>query len=411
MRVTTMATTPLPLIHLSNDNNHIMDYVTNASSSSHDVISNITDVTPMAAMQETSVERFLAIFVPILFGITTIVGTCGNLLVIIVVLSNKQMRNTTNILILNLALADLFFIIVCVPFTAVGMIAIGWPFGNVFCKLYNYILNMTCYASVYTLVLMSLDRYLAVVHPIWSINIRTTANALYVTLIMWVVIVAFTTPILFETGTMLTPDGYFCVNTKIIEQEIAEGTSSHGRLFYGCFFFFGYIMPLTLVCVLYGFMLNSLFLRKAPGGTMSVESMRGKKRVTNMVVIVVCIFAICWLPINIRFLVHYFIGYPEASGFYIYQVLATCLAYMNSCVNPILYAFLSENFRKSFRKLLCCNSRFQPMHVGGGGGGDFERTHVANFKMQTRGGSHANNTEDTEVKKSLTQHVDKNGNA
>ena len=61
-------------------------------------------------------EKIVAIVVPIIFGLIALLGLCGNLLVIIVVVSNKQMRNTTNLLIINLAVADLLFIIICVPF-------------------------------------------------------------------------------------------------------------------------------------------------------------------------------------------------------------------------------------------------------------------------------------------------------
>ncbi len=59
----------------------------------------------------------------------------GNTLVILVVSTNHQMRNTTNALILNLALADLLFIIFCVPFTATDYSLDRWPFGLVWCQV------------------------------------------------------------------------------------------------------------------------------------------------------------------------------------------------------------------------------------------------------------------------------------
>lgn len=80
------------------------------------------------------------------------------------------MRSTTNLLIINLAIADLLFIIFCVPFTATDYIFTWWPFGDTWCKIVQYMIVVTAYASVYTLVFMSFDRYLAVVHPITSIS-------------------------------------------------------------------------------------------------------------------------------------------------------------------------------------------------------------------------------------------------
>ena len=78
-----------------------------------------------------SLEKIVSIVVPIFFGIVVFVGFFGNNLVILVVTFNKQMRNTTNLLILNLAVADILFIVFCVPFTATTYaLPHNWPFGD-----------------------------------------------------------------------------------------------------------------------------------------------------------------------------------------------------------------------------------------------------------------------------------------
>ena len=93
---------------------------------------------------------------------------------VLVVAANQQMRSTTNLLIINLAVADLLFIVFCVPFTGTDYVLPFWPFGDVWCKIVQYLIVVTAYASVYTLVLMSLDRFLAVVHPITSMSVSPT---------------------------------------------------------------------------------------------------------------------------------------------------------------------------------------------------------------------------------------------
>ena len=98
------------------------------------------------------------IVVPILFGFVTLLGTFGNLLVIYVIFSRQKMRTVTNLLLLNLAFADLTFLLICPPFTALSFATMRWPFGNVVCKLMHYLLNVTVYVTIYTLVLISVIR-------------------------------------------------------------------------------------------------------------------------------------------------------------------------------------------------------------------------------------------------------------
>lgn len=95
-------------------------------------------------------QKVVSIVVPILFAIIVIVGLVGNSLVVIVVKFNPQMYSTTNLLIINLAIADLLFIIFCVPFTAWDYAFVYWPFGSVWCKVVQYLIVVCAYASIYT---------------------------------------------------------------------------------------------------------------------------------------------------------------------------------------------------------------------------------------------------------------------
>ncbi|KAH3872932.1 hypothetical protein DPMN_036155 [Dreissena polymorpha] len=101
-------------------------------------------------------------------------------------------------------------------------------------------------------------------------------------------------------------------------------------------------------------MLKRLLYGVVPGVSQRAENIRAKKRVTKMVVIVVVIFTLCWLPVQIVFMIEHFGMFNHSLTFSAILMASNGLAYMNSCVNPILYSFLSENFRRSFRKTLCC---------------------------------------------------------
>ncbi|XP_032669450.1 allatostatin-A receptor-like isoform X3 [Odontomachus brunneus] len=268
------------------------------------------------------VESIVVVVVPLFFGMIGILGLVGNSLVVVVVAANPGMRSTTNILIINLAVADLLFVIFCIPFTATDFVLPYWPFGNVWCKIVQYLIIVTAYASVYTLVLMSLDRYLAVVHPIASMSWRTENHAILAICVTWAVILAISTPAL------------------VIHGEVS-------------FFLTSYVLPLKLICIFYVCMLIKLWR----GSRISAESRRGRRRVTRLVLVVVGVFAVCWCPIQVILVTKSVDMFPLTTATIMLQIASHILAYTNSCVNPFLYAFLSDNFRKAFRKIIYCRPR------------------------------------------------------
>lgn len=146
-------------------------------------------------------EQTVATVVPIFFSIIVVTGFFGNCLVILVVCVNPQMRSsTTNLLIANLAVADLLFVVFCVPFTAADYMTRIWPFGLLWCKVVQYLIVVTAFASIYTLVLMSVDRFLAVVYPITSRSIRTEKVTKITILALWIIILLISSPALFVHG-------------------------------------------------------------------------------------------------------------------------------------------------------------------------------------------------------------------
>ncbi|KAJ6635357.1 Allatostatin-A receptor [Pseudolycoriella hygida] len=296
--------------------------------------------------EDWPLERVVSMVVPVFFGLIGLAGFVGNGLVVIVVVANQQMRSTTNLLIINLAAADILFVVFCVPFTATDYVLPEWPFGDLWCKVVQYMIVVTCHASVYTLVLMSFDRFLAVVHPVTSMSLRTERNATLAILLAWVVIVTSAIPVALSHGELNYPYKDRNYTACVFLSEM--GYSHVG--FQVSFFLSSYVVPLTLICLLYMGMLARLW-KGAPGCKPSAESRKGKRRVTRMVCVVVLAFAVCWLPIQIILVLKSFSLYHSSHITVTIQIVSHVLAYTNSCVNPVLYAFLSENFRKAFRKV------------------------------------------------------------
>jgi len=142
------------------------------------------------------------IVVPVLFGLITIVGLTGNGLVIYVIVTKRRMRTVTNLLLLNLAIADVCFVIVIPPFTAYMQARGSWPFGEVPCRLLHYLVNVTAYVTVYTLVLIAALRYATIVHSTSTVRYRTRRNAMLAVAAIWVLMLLVNSPILASYGVV-----------------------------------------------------------------------------------------------------------------------------------------------------------------------------------------------------------------
>ena len=123
--------------------------------------------------------------VPAIFGVIIVVGTAGNSLVIYCIVSRKAMRTVTNLLLLNLAVSDIAFLLIVVPFTAYKYAASSWPFGDLACKFIKYLLYVTSYVTVYTLVAVSALRFLTVVCSMSTVAYRTKTNVVILIVAIW----------------------------------------------------------------------------------------------------------------------------------------------------------------------------------------------------------------------------------
>ncbi|XP_064652389.1 allatostatin-A receptor-like [Lineus longissimus] len=313
------------------------------------MVENNTDAFVGSSEEETSNQsplyQVMGILSIVVCCIIVLTGVLGNLLVIIAVFINKQMGNTPNILIASLAVADLSFIVLCVPFATYAALRAKWPVGQASCKVLSYATFATSCISIFTLILMSLDRYLAIVHPA-SRNIRTKRNAYIGIATTWVAGLSANIPVYF---TFRVEE--YAVNE---EQRSRCSPTSWPNALFTTFFVTGYIIPLSIIIILNGLTVKHMLCDVNIIVSQSEESMRCRRRASKMVVVVVAVFAICWLPNHIRLMYISYRADPKTTEFYILATISQILCYSNSCVNPIIYSFMSENFRKEFRKHLCC---------------------------------------------------------
>ncbi|XP_075994930.1 somatostatin receptor type 5-like isoform X2 [Genypterus blacodes] len=271
-----------------------------------------------------------------------VVGLLGNSLSIFVVARYAKMKTVTNIYILNLALADELYIL-GIPFLGTQSVLSYWPYGEFLCKVYMTADTMSQFTSTFCLTVMSIDRYLAVVQPIRSGKWRRPQRAKVCNAMVWVVSFLVALPVTISSDVQ---DRFNSCNMSWPEPQQVWSTTF---ILYTCIL--GFFGPLVIICLCY--LLIVIEVRSASMRVGLTKKRKSERKVTRMVVIIVLVFVLCWLPFYTANIVNLIYTIPEndtAATVYSFLVILT---YVNSCANPILYGFLSDNFNKSFQKVLC----------------------------------------------------------
>ncbi|KAL3888009.1 hypothetical protein ACJMK2_000393 [Sinanodonta woodiana] len=315
---------------------------------------NITNDMDMEKYEE--ILKFISltrIIIPVLFGLITIFGLLGNILTIAGIQRHKTIRGITKYLIANLAITDILYIAFGVSFKAIYPVLHFWPFGYIWCRIHMYLEYVSYFAKIYTLVLMSLDRYIALVHPIRAIILRTKQNGYIALIASWILVILGNIPFIFIAKEEVTGE-----QTKVCYIHFEDPSR-----FATCYFMFSYLLPLIVLIFLNGHIFRVFLTGKTPTGYTNGDliQLEVNKSVTKMVVLVVALYAVCWMPLQVIMLyslvskeVHFTVTF--ASIIY----AAQCLAYMNSCINPILYTFYIHTFRNGIQNIICCRKTRRP---------------------------------------------------
>lgn len=119
------------------------------------------------------------------------------------------MKTATNIYILNLAVADAL-VTTTIPFQSTDFLLSSWPFGEVACKVFISIDYYNMFTSIFTLTMMSVDRYVAVCHPVKALDLRTPVKAKVINVCIWILSSAAGIPafVLGDTQTNLGELGH-----------------------------------------------------------------------------------------------------------------------------------------------------------------------------------------------------------
>lgn len=120
------------------------------------------------------------------------------------------MKTATNIYIFNLALADTL-VLLTLPFQGTDILLGFWPFGNTLCKTVIAIDYYNMFTSTFTLTAMSVDRYVAICHPIRALDVRTSSKAQAVNVAIWALASVVGVPVAVMGSAQVEDEGQWMI--------------------------------------------------------------------------------------------------------------------------------------------------------------------------------------------------------
>ncbi len=277
------------------------------------------------------------IVVYIFVSVSSVFTVFLNLLVIVSISHFKQLHTPTNVLILSLAVADLIAGLILMPVHGMKLIEPCWYFGEIFCSLFPLILNMVITASLGHLIIISVDRYIAVNDPL-RYPLKININRVVVSIVVnWLFSFVYSFYILYES--LIYPErNYSCIGECILYLKLEYLIlDSFVCLVAPCCVIISLYVKICFVATYQAKQLNSVTDKKA----------RSEKKAARTLGIVVMVYLLCWMPC---YLVTLSLGHDENDAFIInIMIWIVC---MNSLMNPLIYAMFYRWFRVSAKYIM-----------------------------------------------------------
>ncbi|XP_050720763.1 RYamide receptor-like [Eriocheir sinensis] len=297
----------------------------------------------------------------ILYITVLVIAVLGNSVVVYVVCSSEKMRTVTNYFIANLAIGDLFMAILCVPFSFISTLILKyWPFGGTLCVAVNYLQAVSVFVSAYTLVAISLDRYLAIIYPLRPRMTRCQAKVIIAA--VWILSLATTLPVAVYSRLLTPPINFYSLMDREVctEDWGSEPSDNESRVAYSvALMLLQYFLPLTVLVFTYSRIAMVVWGKRTLGETPArVDRIaRSKRKTVKMMAACVVAYTLAWLPLNLYIVLADVPGLldllPDTTHVLLFFTVH-CLAMSHTCYNPIIYFWMNGQFRAAYCRALPC---------------------------------------------------------
>lgn len=277
-----------------------------------------------------------------LYFIIFFAGFTGNLFVIIVI-GNRHKKNArlVDTFVLNLALADLVFVFTLPLWAISAQQHDQWPFGELLCKISSYVIAVNRFSNIFFLTCMSVDRYLAIVR-LMDANFLRRSKCVHLTCgVVWGSSLILGTPSL--VYRKLNVDNGSCIDDL-------ESSFFQGMILLTVFLTF--VVPVMIILLCYGSIMVKLRNHCVTAGNSRAEARFHHS--LKIVFTTIIVFLVSWLPYSVLRTVQVISKISNTKLQYdTYKYLArgliisSCLAFLSSCLNPLIYLCLDKYFRRN----------------------------------------------------------------
>ncbi|XP_041949300.1 trace amine-associated receptor 13c-like [Alosa alosa] len=268
-----------------------------------------------------------------------------NLLVIISICHFKQLQTPTNIFILSMAVADLFIGGIVMPVESMRLVESCWFLGESLCNFYPAVMTILVSASLGHLVFIAVDRYLAVCEPFFYASTMTVGKSVACIVICWLSSALYNLTLLNVNENMNNPHRQSsCVGECLLLIDFTWGMVD---------VVISFILPCSILFTLYLIIFfvarNQARVINAQSGNMSnnakcVISKSSDRKAAKTLGIVIFVYLLGWIPYYISILTQ------ESTSVAVYVL--SWLMYINSFVNPLIYALFYPWFKVSVRHIV-----------------------------------------------------------
>ncbi|MEQ2157822.1 N-arachidonyl glycine receptor [Goodea atripinnis] len=269
----------------------------------------------------------------VFYSFVFVIGVIVNFTALWVFALTTKKRSSVTIYMINVALMDLTFILL-LPFRMVYLQQDYWPFGDIFCRITAALTIFYPCMALWLFALISTDRYMAIVQPKHSKELRNVPKAVVGNLGVWVMTLGSSVPLLFSQDD---PDQISNYTTCIKMQDIIYMRRENAVNFVRLIFFF--LVPICIMIGCYIVIVDNLI----HGRTSKLKPKVKEKSIRIIITLIVQVL-VCFVPFHIC-LVLRLLGNEEDGGFNTWAVFTTFLMNLSTVLDIILYYIVSKQFQ------------------------------------------------------------------